>query len=355
MRGLAAIAVVLYHMGIIEKKYSEGNTLLPAFFKIGQSGVDLFFVISGFIMVTITKTIERHKIKIKKFLLHRFARIYPNYWFYFSLTFLVFLIQPQFVNSSQGNHFDFITSFFLLPSNNLPLVLVGWSLIYEIYFYLIFSGIMQLKKKLVILLLSTWLIFLILTNLFLVPPASAVLKLLMNPYSIEFIFGAFCAFIANDKKILRLPLAFFLFLITAVILSLPFLFLRFYSINISGLFIQSLVFGILFSVFVLACVAVEKKTNIRFPNLFIKIGDASYTIYLSHVLILGFWGRLWASYLQRPAAVWDNIFILTAMLTSILIYSIIAYRLIERPSYNFFINILSFSKEKGSITLQKKL
>jgi exopolysaccharide production protein ExoZ len=86
-------------------------------------------VISGFIMVTVTKGRFTLDGEVMRFLWGRLTRIYPTYWFYFFLTLAVFLIKPDWVNASQGHQIQLIPSFFLLPSHQLPLVMVAWSLI----------------------------------------------------------------------------------------------------------------------------------------------------------------------------------------------------------------------------------
>lgn len=178
-----------------------------------------------------------------------------------------------------------------------------------------------------------------------------MIGLLFNSYSIEFILGAFSALLVSSERILKLPLALFLFIIGCILLSMPYLFFRFYSINPSGVFIQAIVFGIVFSLLVMACVVIEKKTAIQFPAFLVQVGNVSYTIYLSHVLILGVLGRLWAAYFQKPFIVWDNLFIMLLMLSAIIIYSMIAYPLIERSSYNFLVKRFSSGKKIAAIIL----
>jgi peptidoglycan/LPS O-acetylase OafA/YrhL len=134
LRGIAVLLVAFSHLLLIEKKYG-GNSIIPEFVLFGASGVDLFFVISGFVMVTITREKFRKPMEALKFIYHRVIRIYPVYWIYSVLVLIVFLIQPSWVNSAQGNQVDIVSSFLLLPSNNLPLVNVGWSLVHEVYFF----------------------------------------------------------------------------------------------------------------------------------------------------------------------------------------------------------------------------
>jgi peptidoglycan/LPS O-acetylase OafA/YrhL len=168
----------------------------------------------------------------------------------------------------------------------------------------------------------------------------------MSPYSIEFILGAFSALLVSSEKVLRLPVAIFYFITGAVILMLPVLFTRYYSVNPGGIFIQAIIFGIAFSLLVIAVVAIEKKRDVKFPAFLVKTGDVSYSIYLSHVLILGLIGRLWAAYFQRPLMAWDNLIIFPLMLFAVISYSIVAFHFIEHPSYNFFVRILSKQKKE---------
>ena len=125
LRGIAVLGVVAFHSLSIEQKYSGGDILLPDLLRVGQSGVDLFFVISGFVMVTVTEGRFERSSEIMWFLWGRITRIYPTYWFYFLLTAAVFLVKPNWVNSSQGHQTQLISSFLLLPSNQLPLVMIA--------------------------------------------------------------------------------------------------------------------------------------------------------------------------------------------------------------------------------------
>jgi peptidoglycan/LPS O-acetylase OafA/YrhL len=297
-------------------------------------------------MITITRKGGREN-KPADFLMHRFSRIYPNYWFYFFITFAIFLVQPSIVNASQGNRFNFFRSFFLIPSTTLPLVLIAWSLIYEVYFYIVFSFLINVKERIFIIILLAWLSLLVIINIFFHLQAMPVLALITSPYSIEFILGSCSAMIVSTPFIKKIPVLFFFMLAGIIILSLPFLFLRFYSPDgVSGLLTQSIVFGFAYSLLVTAFVSIEKRGRGKFPAFFVKLGDMSYTIYLSHLLIMGAIGKIWAFYFQRPGSAWDNMLVFPFILICIIIYSYFAYRLIERPSYQFFIKLAGTLKKK---------
>ena len=138
LRGIAVLSVVFFHLLTIEQKYGGSKTILPDLLQFGMFGVDLFFVISGFVMVTVTRGKFQILKQASRFIYHRAARIYPTYWVYSILVLIVFLLQPSWVNNSQGNQANILASFLLFPSQTLPLVMVGWTLIHEIYFYLVF-------------------------------------------------------------------------------------------------------------------------------------------------------------------------------------------------------------------------
>jgi peptidoglycan/LPS O-acetylase OafA/YrhL len=204
LRGIAVLGVVAFHSLSIEKKYSGGDFLLPESLRLGQSGIDLFFVISGFVMVTVTKGRFAHSGEMMRFLWGRITRIYPTYWFYFFLTVVVFLIKPNWVNSSQNHQFQFISSFLLLPSDQLPLVMVAWSLTHELWFYLVLAVLLKFKEHLLFPSLILWGAIIIIFNLLATTDnLSPAARIALHPYSLEFIIGALVAIDISKKNVLR--------------------------------------------------------------------------------------------------------------------------------------------------------
>ena len=88
-RGVAANLVVLSHLFTIEAKYTGGQ-ILPTFSLYGIAGVDIFFVLSGFIMVAVAGK----NIGAVQFLWRRAARIYPAYWLVSLLVLATSLAEP---------------------------------------------------------------------------------------------------------------------------------------------------------------------------------------------------------------------------------------------------------------------
>lgn len=86
-------------------------------------------------MVIITRDKFNDSRKIAGFLYCRISRIYPPYWFYVLLVGLAMWIMP---GVFAPREVSFLKSFLLLPQRELPVVVVGWTLIYEVYFYIVF-------------------------------------------------------------------------------------------------------------------------------------------------------------------------------------------------------------------------
>ena len=132
MRGIAALLVVFSH--ILDERYSA----------LGALGVGIFFVISGFIM-TVTAWDSFATVDApREFLLRRIQRVFPLYWIALSI--------KIFIDSRQKDFVWTTGSYFLLPvvsPNGLvePVHGVGWSLVWEMMFYYIFALSLSLQRR----------------------------------------------------------------------------------------------------------------------------------------------------------------------------------------------------------------
>jgi exopolysaccharide production protein ExoZ len=145
LRFAAAFLVVLYH----------GNTHVVAtgaaqgpIFAIGEAvgfaGVDVFFVISGFIMFYTTDG-KNGVAACSVFLRRRLARIYSGYWPFLAMAALVF----WWARPTQFSSADMIGSIFLLPvPMNLLLLDISWTLTFELYFYVLFTVLILVSSGL---------------------------------------------------------------------------------------------------------------------------------------------------------------------------------------------------------------
>ena len=135
LRGFAALLVLLSHAAWKGQQYA-GDPL--GWFHVGASGVDVFFVISGFVMCHTTKRKHGQPFDVLRFLGHRFSRIMPLYWALSTFALVAFLAAPGMVNSG-GGHTDILKSYLLIPTDDKYLIQAGWTLSYELFFYGIFA------------------------------------------------------------------------------------------------------------------------------------------------------------------------------------------------------------------------
>lgn len=334
LRGVATLAVVAFHALAIERKYAGGDLLLPDFLVLGQSGVDLFFVISGFVMVSVTTGRFGRSREMMRFLWGRLTRIYPTYWFYLLLTLAVFLIRPEWVNSSQGEQAGLLSSLLLLPGNPL-LVAVAWSLTHELWFYLVFAALLRFNEKCLLPSLLVWAAIVIAANASLtLADLPAGLVIALHPFTLEFIVGALVALFISSAYAPRFSGGMSIGAAALIVAAgFPLLY-AFEVLNGVGL-IRAGVVGTLYGLLVFALATLEKEERIVIPRFLLLMGDASYTVYLSHVLVLSVIGRLWALAGPAPDSLFDNLLACLLMFAAVAVYGRLGYRFLEEPILRF--------------------
>ena len=192
VRGFAVLLVMCFHLRTIETKYLSGETVLPDYLFGGIAGVDLFFVVSGFIMASITKSGFGQPAGIVSFIYNRGTRIYPLYWIYSLPVLGLFLVRPDLVNPSQGSQANILASFLLVPQSLLPLLMVGWTLILEVYFYAVIAFFLLAPERLFVGLLGVWVVLVVGGRLLIEDP-SAFLRCVTHLMTLEFIAGCLVA------------------------------------------------------------------------------------------------------------------------------------------------------------------
>lgn len=331
LRGIAVLLVLLFHLVTIEQKYGRSLNILPNFLNFGMLGVDLFFVISGFVMVVVTRGRFLNIKHAMHFLYHRASRIYPTYWVYSLLVLGVFLFKPILVNSSQGNEVNIVASFLLLPSDKLPLVMVGWTLIHEMYFYSVYFFILLFfSEENLVNALVLWATAIIGAN-FSLELNAPFEKLVFHPLTIEFIFGCFIAiyYFRENNKILR---NYLLLSVAAAGFIASIYGQNLYHYYTEGIdpkgWWRILIFG-LPALLIVFCFINAERNGFVFNSALVKIGDASYSIYLSHILTLSVVGRIWSGF--SIDSTWDNFIMIPVLIISAIIVGMLSYRYIEKP------------------------
>ena len=341
LRAFAVLLVVCLHLLAVEVKYGQFDVLLPTFLRIGISGVDLFFVISGFIMVTVTAEthtglFNNRRINSWRFFYMRLSRIYPLYWLVTAVVLVIYLLHPTFLNVP---HFSlaFLThSFLLLPQAGLPLLMVGWSLVHEMYFYFVFAFFLLLPRKYLPYLLFVWLLVVIEgfrhVNPF-DPEQNQYLRFAFSPVTAEFIAGGLLALSMFEiRKVNKVYFPLALPCLLSGLVSLLILW-HYFSFNTETIDVMGwtrvYLFAIPYVLMLYGAVAMERNQQWLAPVWAVRMGDHSYSIYLTHILVLSVCGRLWKTFAW--AGYLDNIIILSLAILGVLLCGRWCFQWVEKP------------------------
>lgn len=279
LRFIAASLVVIFHT---EVQLSRFDSSRHHEFGIGASGVDLFFVISGFIMVYIT---YGRRDNFSSFMLRRVFRIVPIYWVSTFVLLTLLLVAPTVLHSTKLDLAHVVSSFMFLPYPHpvlelqRPLLVPGWTLNYEMFFYVVFGSVLWLPLGARILAVGSALASLVLAQSCFAG-GSRWLDFYGSPIVLEFVVGMAIAWLYFTRARLSI------FEIASVA---GFGFLMFAAGVWAGINEQDsrvIFWGFGSAGVVLAFVFAEKAYGCPRIRLLRHLGDASYSIYLSHLFVL---------------------------------------------------------------------
>ena len=276
-RGIAAMLVVLHHAAN-HLKQEFGFLPMEGVFHFGRSGVDFFFVLSGFIIFFVHAKDLGRPARLGHYLLKRFTRIYPIYW----LALLVLLTMKIMLGKDYSIS-DFLLETTLLPITEIKTLGVAWTLRFEIIFYGLFAlAIMSLRLG--AFLLFSWILAIILNSVSLISAAgNDFLNLLLSAWNIEFILGMLAAYYLSTYKLPKPAII----LLLAVIGFMGTGILENMDILDGTQSIARLPYGIFSMLILMGLVEYERSEGLKIPNFFILIGEASYSIYLMHLFFIG--------------------------------------------------------------------
>lgn len=331
LRGFAALAVVIHHTGGYVKRYFEPTLLFNDHFSIGFAGVDLFFVISGFIIHFTSKNYLNNPSRLKEYLKKRFIRVYPIYWI---ITTTLFLSSWLIVKILHKNIFSigypetvisYLKTYSLFPLH-FAINPVTWTLSYELFFYVCFA-ILIVSKRLWII--PAIIIVISFYNIFIDISEVADIDLnyynfVFSGYNFEFLFGFLIYQFYEKIKLSNI--------ISVILLLVSFTIIVFfgYSVGDYDSYQRVLTFGFPSGLILLALLNLEKNNVISFPKFTIILGDASYALYLIHFPMMLFLNKLpqiLGYNFSANQEVWYSYFIIL----SIIITSVLVHKWIEKP------------------------
>jgi exopolysaccharide production protein ExoZ len=331
LRGIAALAIVMLHSFLDAEFLSaaHGWGFTTPTWPLG-AGVDLFFVISGFVMVMASRKLFGQAGAPRLFWGRRVARIVPIYWLVTAMFLVILRIRPDTLNSAPPDLGEIIKSFLFIPyvkpADGLmqPVFKLGWTLNYEMMFYCLFAVAIILPARQAVLALSLALASLVAIDMALAP-APGALAFWTAPIILEFMLGMWIGYAHLNGVRLSVPVGWFVALAGLALLMLG---------NVAA--VDSTGFGRL-QHWGLPCAmiiagAALLPPSARTPNpvtaALITLGDASYALYLCHPFAI----RLLRVGWERSGAVslgpWAYIACacLTATITALLIH-----RFFEKP------------------------
>ena len=334
LRGLAASLVVLHHYlaSQIERGAEVGRWLE----NVGASGVDIFFVISGFIMMMTTSSTHKDP-AAGDFLWRRLVRIVPLYWALTIIAYAMVLAAGSSVNTVVSPE-KFTLSMLFLPYSEAALdmgtlahkayvIPMAWTLTYEWYFYLVFAITLAigLKPGGRLLFMSAWFAVTVAIGL-LLQPSSMIAQVVTHPMVFEFLLGCAIAILYNKGYRLGGWPALVLALAGMFVLS---------NIFHHTAYDRTFYWGLsAFALVVAATLYRGSQTDSVAIKPLAWFGDISYSLYLSHFFTLALFVRL-----QKRFDLLGDSFGLPTMALFLLLVLLVAaacYYGIEEPARRFF-------------------
>ncbi len=328
LRAVAAASIVLLHVmaeaSSIAGLAGRSHPLEPIRFATLGAGVDLFFVISGFVMVHASQRLFGIDGGWRRFLAHRIARIVPLYWLTTTLFLLVGLVLPAVLNSDQPTAGQIAASYLFWPMTRTdglaqPVYGLGWTLNYEMFFYALLAACMGFRRNIAVAIVGIALVVLVAAGPTL-RPLGMPLAFWSDPLVLEFVVGSLIAMVHGAGW--RLPLPGGIALATAGVALL----VADQSAALPRVVAWGLPAGLLFAGIVL----VERAPSRGWlGRALVSIGDASYALYLTHPFVIRPVGKLWLKMgLGGLLPVW--LFIVAAMALSIWA-AMLVFRWVESP------------------------
>jgi len=337
VRGLFAVLVVCHHIGVQSAHYF-GHDWMGGFFNQSTYRVDFFFVLSGFVLWTAHQAEAGRPGAWLGFLGKRLWRLYPLLVVLTLLKVLLLWLIP----GRDAGSYNLLPSLLALPQNSFPVIVAAWFLPFEIYFVTALAACLALPRRASLPALVTWAVMLSAAGFFLgIRPSIHGVGFLIHPFVLEFAAGALAAECVRRQSGGRRPLG--MLLCGVALGGLVFGASNHAWINASSVVWPKLFWAAVFAIGLAGLALWERSVALQNWHLkdFLWVGRSSYSIFLSHGIVLtGFFS------LMRPRilglnGIWLDGLLLLMVPASVLV-GVVVWKCLERPlarcNFSFWVN-----------------
>jgi exopolysaccharide production protein ExoZ len=323
LRAIAAATVVFGHAEAEAFQATSDFNLIGFDFGIG---VDVFFIISGFVMWLSSSHLFGRPESPLVFLKKRFLRVVPLYWLYTVAMLAAIAIFPSKLNNPDITLEMIVSSFVFLPHPNTigeynPVLALGWTLNYEMFFYALFALSLLLERnKGFVTLCGLILGCVVLWKI----SGAGPIEFWGRPIILEFLIGVMMARLYQERG--HTPNK-YMFALCMAVAAISYALLSGSESRLIGLGIPSAFFAAGFIFFL------PGRLNSLLSGIARVGGDSSYTLYLSHPFVLAIVKILWLEVDGGASMPW--VYVGVATLACVL-SGYVLYLVVERPMLRFW-------------------
>lgn len=324
-RGIAALLVVLVHAtSILALPQNLGIQAFDGLFKFGHAGVDFFFVLSGFIIYYIHYQEFNQPWRVASYWQKRFVRIVPTYWIVLAAYGCILFVSPT-RDLNEREIDTIIRSVFLMPGGNGQILGVAWTLTHEFLFYALFS-VLLINFRVGKVLFSVWFFFLVLELFFDIANQQKIIEFLFRIFNFGFFFGM----LAAKLLILRVVSYEKTLIYSGVILFFGAGVYESFGSNIPNeWWLLHFCYLIGSTLFILGIVSFEQRFGLRIPRLMLIMGKASYSVYLTHVIVLMILAKFSSMLMFLPPEVFFCLSIIVTVYAGIIFSAFVEFPVIN--------------------------
>jgi exopolysaccharide production protein ExoZ len=336
-RGLAAVLVVICHASAFVGDEPElwHRVEVYRWLRGGALGVQLFFVLSGVVIWAAHRKDIGRPSSLPSFLWKRFRRIYPLYWLFFLLTVARQIVDPRTAFSYQKDPWVIASGILLVHLFSVRTnMVVAWTLFDEVMFYIGFAALL-LRRNAGIVILTLWMG----ASFFFLTPSESYLAVIFSPNHLLFGLGILVAWrlerkdpryanryaVRYARALLAVGVAVFL---SCVLLA--------GHAEQYGMAVR-LIAGVGAAGALMGAVEIERRGGWKIPEWLSFLGDASYSIYLAHFMVVSTVARIgyarWGK-LPIPSAAWVAVLVLCGTGAGILVHLLVERPLLRRLGRN---------------------